>query len=304
MNQVKKTELFTGGSTVRVLSFEIKMDNGESIMMAMNIQKIKEILDPTESLIDGLTSNYHPLIGLINLRHLSIPLIDITYFMGGTLDRANHFKDKGKRIIVCEFQRIHLGVMVDQIHKIREFPNSCIQPVPEVLSTFPGNIFNGVLEDNGKFIKLLDIEYVLTKLNVNIAPDSESQRPTEYSLKGKSILVVEDSKLFQKKLLNYFQGKGARVILAENGKEGLQRLAELDKKIDIVFTDIEMPILNGIGMVRKIKENENWKNIPIVFNTSISNPGLVEDIKSEALGHYLVKFDESEIDRVLKTILF
>jgi hypothetical protein len=56
-------------------------------------------------------------------------------------------------------------------------------------------------------------------------------------------------------------------------------------------------------MIRKIKSNNSLKNIPVVFNTSISNQGLIEDIVSEGLGEYIVKFDEFEISRALKKFL-
>lgn len=302
MSSVKKTDLFLEGSVVRILTFEVSMANGELFTMAINIQKIKELLDAGDAVVQHLTPNYSPLIGLVNLRHLSVPLLDISHFLGGTHKSGEPLSLTGKRIIVCEFQNLHLGILVESIHKIRQFDNSHIRPMPDVLATFPGNVFNGVLEDNGQFIKLLDIEYVLTKLNVDIAPDSSASLENTSALKGKSVLLVEDSKLFQKKLIHYFNENGAKVTLAENGEQGIARLEELDGKVDFIFTDIEMPVLNGIGMVRKIRRNEKWKSIPVIFNTSISNPGLVEDIESEGLGHYIVKFDEKHIAQVVSKL--
>lgn len=301
MSALKKEDLFSEGASVRILTFDVVLSGGELFTMAMNIQKIKEILDPSEVIIQRLTPNYWPLIGLVNLRHLSVPLLDISHFLGGTHKKEGMLDLKGKRIIVCEFQKLHLGILVDSIHKIRQFSNSLIQAVPEVLSTFPGNVFNGVLEDNGHFIKMLDIEYVLTQLNVDIAPEKKSSSDIKF-LSGKTILLVEDSKLFQKKLLHFFESKGANILLAENGEEGLEKLRADSGRVDLIFTDIEMPILNGIGMVREIKKNENWVKIPVVFNTSISNPGLVEDINAEGLGYYIVKFDEPHIIQVLSKI--
>lgn len=301
MSALKKENLFSEGTTVRILTFEVKMANGEMFPMAINIQKIKEIVDPSEVPVQGLTPNYRPLIGLINLRHLTIPLLDITHFLGASKP-LEELSLQGKRIIVCEFQRLCLGIVVDCIHKIRQFDNTLIQPVPEVLSSFPGNIFNGVLEDNKRFIKMLDIEYVLTQLNVDVAPDAQVEKKPETEISGKTILLVEDSKLFQKKLLGFFSKRGANVVLANDGEEGIRKLKQLDGQVDLIFTDIEMPILNGIGMVRKIREVEEWSDLPVVFNTSISNQGLVDDIVSEGLGHYIVKFDEPHIIRVLDKV--
>ena len=92
-------------------------------------------------------------------------------------------------------------------------------------------------------------------------------------------------------------------MVAEDGVQGLDYLTSGTYTPDLIFTDIEMPRLNGIGMVRKIKEMDAIRNIPIIFNTSISNQGLIEDIVSEGLGEYIVKFDEFEIAKALKKIL-
>src|SRR5690606_15382599 len=153
----------------------------------------------------------------------------------------------------------------------------------------------------GRFVKLLDIEYILTMLNVDVAP--EPQNSMSLGLSNKKVLIVEDSRLFQKKLVNFFTGKGAEVMVAEDGIEGLEILEGRSFNPDLVFSDIEMPRLNGIGMVRKLKENDSLKNIPIIFNTSISNQGLIEDIVSEGLGEYIVKFDEFEIAKAIKKLL-
>lgn len=290
--KVQQKEIFSEGSIVRILTFEVKVSQQENLVLGINIQKIKEILECKDAHIQSLSQNYYPLLGLINLRHLSIPLLDLGHFLGSGAS-SDSLSSREGRIIICEFQRLHLGILVDKTHKIRQFKNSSIQPMPEVMSTFPTNIFNGMLEDNGDFINLLDIEFILTKLNVNIAPEKDI-KVEDATLKGKTVLIVEDSKLFQKKLLQFFGSLEANIILAEDGEEGLRKLQEA-KSVDLIFSDIEMPKLNGIGMVRKIKENPSWRDIGIIFNTSISNPGLIEDIQNENLGRYIVKFDEGEI---------
>lgn len=294
-------EVFSDGSIVRILTFDVRVPNQELLVLGINIQKIKEILDAREAKIQPLSENYYPLIGMINLRHRSIPLLDLGHFFSGSKLNLEDLSTQKRRIIICEFQKIQLGILVETTHKIRQFPNSSIQPVPSVLSTFPSNIFNGMLEDQGNFINLLDIEFILTKLNVDVAPEKQTGSST-LDLKGKRILIVEDSKLFQKKLLHFFEGLGAELHLSEDGEDGLRKVRELGNKLDLIFTDIEMPKLNGIGMVKQLRADSSWKPIPVIFNTSISNPGLIADIEAEKLGHYIVKFDEAEIFRVLKEI--
>lgn len=295
----KAPHLFSDGSSVRVLTFDVRVSKDVTLEMAINIQKIKEIIETDDFKIQALTSKFYPIVGMINLRSSSIPILDLNYFLtGASAESFDH--SRNYRIIVCEFQKLQLGIIVEKTHKIRQFDNSLVHKVPDVVAGMNNNIFNGILEIDNRFVKLLDIEYILTMLNVDVAP--EPQGSMNLALSGKKVLVVEDSRLFQKKLVQFFTEKGAEVMVAEDGIQGLEILESGSFRPDLIFTDIEMPRLNGIGMVRKIQSIDSIKNIPVIFNTSISNQGLIEDIESEGLGDYIVKFDELEIVKSIKRI--
>ena len=295
----KAPHLFSDGSSVRVLTFDVRVSKDVTLEMAINIQKIKEIIETDDFKIQALTSKFYPIVGMINLRSSSIPILDLNYFLtGASAESFDH--SRNYRIIVCEFQKLQLGIIVEKTHKIRQFDNSLVHKVPDVVAGMNNNIFNGILEIDNRFVKLLDIEYILTMLNVDVAPEPQGSMNLAFS--GKKVLVVEDSRLFQKKLVQFFTEKGAEVMVAEDGIQGLEILESGSFRPDLIFTDIEMPRLNGIGMVRKIQTIDSIKNIPVIFNTSISNQGLIEDIESEGLGDYIVKFDELEIVKSIKRI--
>ncbi len=95
---------------------------------------------------------------------------------------------------------------------------------------------------------------------------------------------------------------GFEVVLAKDGIEGLET-AKKDTNFDIIFSDIEMPLMNGIEMIRKIKQIPEISIIPVLFHSSISNEELMSQIKSEQLGDYITKFDEDTILGQLKITL-
>jgi two-component system chemotaxis response regulator CheV len=87
-----------------------------------------------------------------------------------------------------------------------------------------------------------------------------------------------------------------------DGKEGLEKLNELyevyedelEKHLKIIISDVEMPQMDGFHFAANAKEDSRFKNIPIVFNSSISNH--FSEIRGiEAGGEaYLVKFQGGE----------
>lgn len=94
------------------------------------------------------------------------------------------------------------------------------------------------------------------------------------------ILIVDDSSLIRSVAMNAAQEAGHEPIVAENGQEGLDILSQ--QKIDLIFSDVNMPIMGGLEMVEKIKQNEAYKYIPIIMLTTESNPEL--KAKGQALG--------------------
>lgn len=288
-----KNVFFSDGDQVKILEFVVTQKKNIDLNLGLNIQKVKEIVD--YPVTDYLPENYYPYIGILNLRGTPIPLIHLHHFFEENSDPSTI--NKNGRVLICEFQKLLVGFVIDKTVKIHTLFNKQILPVPEALDIGSKRLFNGVVQkDNKQFINLLDVELILDSLNVSL--DKSKNVPNDKRYSGMSALVVEDSKLFQKKISKLFENMGIDVVMAENGEEGLKKLNGQD--FDFIFTDIEMPLLNGIGMAKKIKEIPQYKNKPIIFNTSISNQGLVDDIVRNNLGHYIVKFDSDEINRILE----
>jgi two-component system chemotaxis response regulator CheY len=90
---------------------------------------------------------------------------------------------------------------------------------------------------------------------------------------GLSCLVVEDSPMMRQ-LISFALSriKNLSVTEAEDGIAALKKIN--DKRFDIVITDINMPIMDGLKLVRKIRENDSYKEVPIVV---VTTEGLQED---------------------------
>jgi CheY-like chemotaxis protein len=79
----------------------------------------------------------------------------------------------------------------------------------------------------------------------------------------KTILVVDDEYAIVEALAALLADEGYRVVTAMNGHEGLTRLA--GDVPDLVLLDVMMPVLDGRAMLKAIRENELWSQIPVVM---------------------------------------
>ena len=83
------------------------------------------------------------------------------------------------------------------------------------------------------------------------------------------ILIVEDEKLIRKAYAEELQSEGFTVIVAGNGKEGLD--TALSEKPDLILLDILMPIMDGVTMMGKLRESgEYGAKVPIILLTNLS----------------------------------
>lgn len=102
-----------------------------------------------------------------------------------------------------------------------------------------------------------------SSLQTEKRPEAEDKEDMENNAAPDTftILVVEDNeelKAFLKNILS----ENYTVITAPNGKEGLQHA--VDNIPDLIISDVMMPVMDGLEMIRKIKENNNICHIPII----------------------------------------
>jgi len=83
----------------------------------------------------------------------------------------------------------------------------------------------------------------------------------------KKILVVDDSSMIRLIVSKAAKKAGYDVVEAINGQEGIDSLLKHDD-ISLILCDINMPIMDGLTMVKNIKEYENLKYIPVVMLTT------------------------------------
>ncbi len=117
------------------------------------------------------------------------------------------------------------------------------------------------------------------------------------------ILVAEDNAVNRELLRELLEARGYTVNEACNGQEALHALE--DSLPDVLLLDIGMPVLDGYGVVRKIRENPRLGGVPVLGVTAYAMQGDREKILSSGFDGYLskpvnAKALNQELDRLLK----
>lgn len=113
----------------------------------------------------------------------------------------------------------------------------------------------------------------------------------------KKLLLVEDDSF----ILDIYDMKlseaGYDVTLANNGREAVKQLEENKFIPALILLDIVMPYMDGFDVLKVLKENETWKEIPVIMLTNLSQKDDIERAVEMGANDYLIKshFTPSEV---------
>jgi two-component system, chemotaxis family, chemotaxis protein CheY len=105
---------------------------------------------------------------------------------------------------------------------------------------------------------------------------------------GKTILTVDDSGSVRQQVSMVLKRAGFAILEAANGSEGVALISSR-RDIDMVICDVNMPIMNGLEMVTKVKGEKQNEFLPILMLTTEGQPALVKRIKEAGAVGWIVK---------------
>ncbi len=120
-----------------------------------------------------------------------------------------------------------------------------------------------------------------------------------------SILIVDDSRLVHAMIAQTLEMTNVdvkEVLHAMNGKEGLEILRT--RPIDLVFSDIHMPIMDGVEMIEVASKEETLRSIPIIVISSEGSHKRIDELKNCGVQHYIRKpFTPEMINEVVQQVM-
>jgi len=303
--------LKVGSNEMELVDFRIQKQEEDSVyegIYGINVSKVREIIRVPD--LTELPGTPEFIDGIFDLRDVVIPVVNLAKWMGITEPENAR---KNSRIIITEFNNVLIGFVVHEAKRIRRINWSDIEPATFMSGSgsLESNKITGVTKIEGDNVLLiLDLESVVQDLGL-YEPDIDNI-PKELEKFSGLALVLDDSATARKIVKEALIKMGFHVVEAMDGIEGLTKLDDLYKtygenlsnNLKIIISDVEMPKMDGFHFAANVKEDPRFSNIPIVFNSSISDH-FSEDRGIEAGGEaYLVKFQASsfydEVARVVR----
>ena len=282
---------------------------GTDKLYAINISKIQSFLIKDEIEILDPPSGNDLVVGFITLQDEVISIVDFDRWIGDSVDESEQ-----KIIIVCNYNQKKIGLIVKEILSIEEKISDELRvPVsPDPKISYVTDI--SLDQKSKKMCIVFDAERLLYDANVG----SKNSKSTIYDISSfnisplnsmkinsdKLVLVAEDSTIVIEKLNEFFQKIGINYEIYENGQELIDRIMALDPQdIGLVITDIEMPIKNGYQVIKYIKQESFYGNVPVLSLTSMTNQGVKDKVLELGALDLINKSDLNRLHEYIKDIL-
>jgi two-component system chemotaxis response regulator CheV len=292
---VEDNTLKVGSNEMELVDFRLLRVTEDGVyegIYGVNVAKVREIIKLPK--LTELPGSPDFVDGIFDLRGVVIPVINLAKWMSITPP-----EDIQLRVVITEFNNMMIGFAVHEARRIRRISWEDIEPATfSANSSFDKTKITGVTKiENEEVLLILDLESIIEELGF-YTPNTELESGEIETFKG-SALVLDDSGTARKIVKTALEKMGLNVVEATDGAVGLEKLEELfsvfgdriTEELRIIISDVEMPQMDGFHFASKIKKDPRFRDIPLVFNSSISDH--FSDIRGKEAGAdaYLTKFN-------------
>lgn len=115
------------------------------------------------------------------------------------------------------------------------------------------------------------------------------------------ILAVDDSRTMRDMVKQALSSAGFDVHLAEDGQHGVERVGEVNP--DLIITDINMPRMDGFGLINAVRQGSVRPKVPILVLTTESSPELKDKARQAGATGWIVKpFDRDKLIAAIRRV--
>ncbi len=302
--------LQVGTNQMELVDFRMyeQKENGDLYegIYGINIAKVKEIIKYPN--VIKIPSRESLLEGIYNLRGEVIPIVSLARWLN-----IKEPKDIAtKKIIITMFNNITVGFIVHDAKRIRRISWRLVKSPSEVLKQQYGNKIIGTINlDEEHVMLILDFESICEELGIFSEEDVKRiEKGVEEKGKDKrkvNILIADDSATARKIIKKALTPLAKEIIETTDGQEAWNMLnkmyedtnGDIKQAVDIIITDVEMPNMDGYRLAKMIKDDDRFRNIPVIMNTSLSGNANLQKAKEVGVDDFCTKFIAEEFTRAV-----
>jgi len=295
LEDVDKRTQMVGQNRLELLLFRLC----GSQIFGINVFKVREVMQCPP--LTHLPKSHPSVCGVASIRGKTLPVIDLSLAIGGRSlgDASQCF------VVVTEYNRSVQGLLVKGVERIINMKWESVCPSPK--GAGHDNYLTAVTQVGDQMVEILDVEKVFSEI-IHCATDISSSviDTVHKNTVQPHILVVDDSNVARNQIKRTLDQINVSYTLAMDGREALEILKNwvenqdpLLQRLNMVISDIEMPVMDGYTLTTEIRKNEHLKDIYILLHSSLS--GVFNDamVKRVGANQFIAKFSADDLATVV-----
>ncbi|HHB1596870.1 TPA: chemotaxis protein [Vibrio campbellii] len=298
MSNVTSTILTESGTNeLEIIEFHLEKQlpdgSTKTCYYGINVAKVREVIRVPET-TDYPNAQPH-MIGVFSSREVLTPLVDLAGWLGVPTRRDL----ERKFVIVTDFNKMTNGFLIDSISRIHRISWNDVESPSQFLEAGEQDCVVAVVRKDSNLIMILDFEKIIADINPELSMekyDVTGDKSVDLNQRmvgkrnAKTIMVVDDSAFIRSLIQDTLASAGYNVITCKDGGEAYEKLMSLievakeenlpvRELLDAVVTDVEMPRMDGMHLVKRLRDTQEYNEMPIVMFSSLMS----EDNRAKAL---------------------
>ncbi len=297
--------LDSGTNEVEMLEFSLGDEH-----FGVNVSKVKSLIQYAEEDVTELPKSEKGIDRLIKVQGTMVPLVAIHQ----VLELENNNPPERRIVVILGFNNISVGVLVDTVNEIHRINWNEFVPISEYLHKSSSSTTVGTFKRNDHDIVVLDFERIMmdyfpeTCMDVDI---SENRSEDIFDRSKCKVVHVDDSTVIRTIFQQTMTKGGYTDIKAFiNGYQCYEYFLELKEKISsgettleenvqAIIIDIEMPRMDGLTLCKKIRQEFQWADLPIILFSSLIDDQMKEKCREVGASTQIAKPHIKDLANIL-----
>ncbi|WP_263264963.1 chemotaxis protein CheV [Pseudomonas sp. RIT-PI-S] len=297
LDSVDQRTQLVGENRLEILMFRLA---GRQLF-AINVFKVQEVLQLPKLTL--MPQRHAFVCGVVNLRGQTLPVIDLSQAIGMRPLQPG----PDSTIIVTEYNRSVQAFLVGGVDRIINMNWESILPPP--VSAGRQHYLTAITRVEDKLVEVIDVEKVLAEIvpyNARVSKEKLEDAMLA-NARGREILLVDDSTVALNQLRDTLSQLGTTLHVASDGLKALRMLQkwadagiDVNQKLLMVFTDAEMPEMDGYRLTTEIRQDPRLRELYVVLHTSLSGSFNESMVKKVGCDNFLSKFQPDRLVEVVR----
>ena len=265
----------------------------------INVFKVQEVIQCPP--LTQIPKAHSVVCGVAYLRGRTVPILDLSMAIG----MPELKRDDSSFVIVTEYNRSIQGFLVDAVDRIINIGWSTVKAPPK--GTGKEGYLTAVTQVDDQLIEVIDVEKVMKEVIGGQEDVSEGLIEAEVIAQQDNVLIVDDSSVARNQIKRVLEQMGTNCTTLKDGQEAWEHLSglvndgiDVPKHYTMIISDVEMPVMDGYTLARKIKKDPLLKDVYLILHTSLSGVFNTDMVKKVGANQFLPKFSPDDLAKAVQ----